>query len=61
MPISANRLFQTARVLGIQARRAEAAELLSRAIDLIDRDGIDSHIRADLVALRDRLTDEVPA
>lgn len=54
-------LFQTATVLIMRSLRTEAAELITKAIALIDRDGVDADLRADLVALRDRLTIEVAA
>jgi len=48
--MTARRLSQTAAVLAMRALYAEAAALLTRAVALIDRDGVDRDLRAGLVA-----------
>ncbi len=46
-------LFQRATCEIAEGNRAAAVKTLDRAIARIDRDGVDSDMRADLVGLRD--------
>lgn len=59
--MTARALQQTATVLAMRAKRSEAAALLTRAIALIDRDGVDRHMREGMVARRDGLTEGMNA